>query len=207
VARPVTAPCEDAAVRSRLRRTRPPFATALVALVALVAALPRPAAAAPAAAADDPPPPARPNALQLDLGLAVVGLAYERIFHPRFATQLEAHVFGTWFGPIFDQPNVRGFGGQVRPSFFLTDDAPRGVYVAPYLRVNRVSATEGDEVGSGVGFSSGLFGGYSFLFAERVNLRIGAGAQYMSYVVDVAGTRVAFKTLFPALDLVVGYQF
>jgi hypothetical protein len=29
----------------------------------------------------------------------------------------------------------------------------------------------------------------------------------MSYVVDVAGTRVAFKTIFSALDLVPGYAF
>ena len=27
------------------------------------------------------------------------------------------------------------------------------------------------------------------------------------YVVPVAGTRVAFKTVFPAIDLVVGYVF
>ena len=153
------------------------------------------------------PPPSRPNAVQLDLGLGVVGLAYERPFHPRFATQLEAHIFGTWFGPIFGLPNVTGLGGQVRPTFFLTDDAPRGVYLAPYLRVNRVTATKNGAEGDAVGFSSGVFAGYSFVVAERVNFRIGAGAQYMSYVVDVAGERVAFKTVFPALDLVVGYLF
>ena len=151
--------------------------------------------------------PERPNAVQLDLGLAVIGLAYERVLHPRFATQLEAQIFGTWFGPLFDLPNLRGFGGQIRPSFFLTDDAPRGVYVAPYLRVDRVSATVSGASDTAVGFSAGAFGGYSLLLGERVNLRIGAGAQYMSYVVDVRGSRVAFKTLFPALDLVVGYVF
>jgi hypothetical protein len=159
------------------------------------------------AAAVESAPDVRPNAVQLDLGLGVIGLAYERTFHPRFATQFEAHVFGTWFGPIFDLPNVSGLGGQVRPTFFLTDDAPSGVYLAPYLRVNRVSATKNGAEGDAVGFSSGVFAGYSFVLAERVNFRIGAGAQYMSYVVDVAGERVAFQTVFPALDLVVGYLF
>jgi hypothetical protein len=153
------------------------------------------------------PPPTYPNAVQLDLGLGVIGLAYERALHARIAVQLEAHIFGTWFGPLFDLPNVRGFGGQIRPSFFLTDDGQRGLYVAPYVRVNRVSATANDATGHAVGFSTGIFGGYSIFFGEHVNLRIGAGAQYMSYVVDVAGTRVAFKTVFPALDLVLGYAF
>lgn len=165
-------------------------------------------ASASASASDgDATPASRPNAVQLDLGLAVIGLAYERILHPRVAVQLEAQIFGTWFGPIVDLPNMRGFGGQVRPSFFITDDAPRGVYLAPFTRVDRVSSTVNDVTGSAVGFSSGVFAGYSFLFAERVNLRVGAGAQYMSYVIDAAGTRIAFKTFFPGLDLVVGYQF
>ncbi len=145
--------------------------------------------------------------MQLDLGLAVVGLAYERVLSPRVALQLEAQVFGTWFGPAFDLPNLRGLGGQLRPSFFLTEDAPRGVYVAPFLRIDRVTATKDDLSGSAVGFSSGVFGGYSWLFAERVNLRLGAGVQYMAYDVPVGLERVRFRTLFPALDLVVGWVF
>ncbi|MBX3213381.1 MAG: hypothetical protein KF850_15195 [Labilithrix sp.] len=168
-------------------------------------------AAAPARAADDAAPaperPRRANAVQLDLGLAVVGLAYERLFDPRVALQVEAQIFATWFGPLVDLPNLRGVGGQVRPTIFLTDDGPRGVYAAPFLRIDRVTADKDGQSGHGVGFSTGAFVGYSFLLADRVNLRIGAGPQYMSYVVDVGRQRVAFQTLFPALDLVVGYVF
>ena len=149
----------------------------------------------------------RPNAVQLDLGLAVIGLAYERVFTSWFATQVEAQIFGTWFGPIFGEPRLSGFGGQVRPSFFLTENAPRGVYLAPFFRADRVGAEESGKTGNAIGFSSGAFAGYSFVFADRVNLRLGAGAQYISYVVDVDGTRVAFKTVFPAIDIVVGYLF
>lgn len=167
-----------------------------------------PAAAAPANAAE-PPPKAKPaHAIQADLGLAVVGLAYEHLFAPRVAMQFEAQIFGTWFGPIVDLPNLRGLGGQLRPTFFLTEDGPRGLYVAPFLRIDRVTAEKDGASGSGVGYSTGVFAGYSFLFGERVNLRVGGGAQYMSYVVDVAPQkRVAFKTPFPALDLVLGYVF
>jgi hypothetical protein len=159
------------------------------------------------APAPAPQRPDHPNAMQLDLGLAVVGVAYERTFAPWLAVQVEAQIFGTWFGPAVDLPNLSGLGGQVRPSFFVTDDAPRGIYIAPFVRVDRVSAEVNAAKGSAVGFSAGAFGGYSFLIADRVNLRFGAGAQYMSYVVDVSGTRVAFKTLFPGLDLVVGFVF
>jgi hypothetical protein len=163
---------------------------------------------------EEPPPvvapaehPHRPNAVQLDLGLAVVGLAYERAFARWMAVQVEAQIFGTWFGPIVDLPNLSGFGGQLRPSFFLTGDAPRGVYVAPYVRVDRVKGEINGASNSAVGWSAGTFVGYSVLLAERLNLRFGAGAQYMSYIVRVEGTRLAFKTVFPALDLVVGYVF
>lgn len=137
----------------------------------------------------------------------MVGLAYERFFTPHVATQLEAQVFGTWFGPIVDLPNMRGLGMQLRPSFFLTDEGPRGVYVAPFVRLDRVTAEKDGAKGSDFGYSVGIFGGYSFLFADRINLRIGGGGQYMSYVVDAGQQRVSFKTLFPALDLVVGYVF
>jgi hypothetical protein len=102
---------------------------------------------------------------------------------------------------------MRGFGGQVRPSIFLSEEGPKGVYVAPFVRVDRVTTDVNGTSGDTVGFSAGAFAGYSFLFGERVNLRIGAGAQYMRYVVEVNGATESFDTPFPALDLVLGYVF
>lgn len=144
------------------------------------------------------------HAVQLDLGMAVVGLAYERTLAPRLAIQLEGHVFGTWFGPSVDEPNLIGFGGGVRPTVFLTDDAPRGVYVAPFVRIDRVTVDEPGAT-SEWGYSTGVFGGYSWLFGDRFNVRVGAGAQWLAYEVFVGQRRASFKTFFPALDLVVGY--
>lgn len=152
---------------------------------------------------------------QADLGLGVVGLAYEYMFEWRVALQLEANIFGTWFGPAFsDLPNLRGLGGQIRPTFFLSDQAPGGIYVAPFVRMARVSGEDARGLrGTGIGWSVGSWIGYSFLFLEdRVNLRVGAGLQYMSYGVDIptgslTPVRQEFDTLYPALDLVVGYRF
>ncbi len=150
---------------------------------------------------------ARPNAIQLDLGLAVVGLAYERMVERRLALQVEAQIFGTWFGPIVDLPNFTGYGGQVRPTIFLTEDGPRGVYVSPFLRVNRVFKEIDGIDGSGVGFSTGAFAGYAFLLADRFQLRLGAGAQFMSYRVQAGSRLASFQSFFPGIDLVVGAAF
>jgi hypothetical protein len=156
-----------------------------------------------------PPPPheKHANAVQADLGLGVVGLAYERVLSPSVAIQIEANVFGTWWGPTFDLPHFRGAGGQVRPTFFVSGDAPRGVYVAPYVRGAAVSSTRDGHTGHGFGWSAGTFVGYSWMFGDSVNLRIGGGAQYMHYAVDAGPHRIEWKRLYPALDLVVGYTF
>lgn len=156
------------------------------------------------------PPPPRPvvhNAVQAELGLGVIGLAYERTLTDRVAVQVSLQAFGTWWGPFFDLPRFSGFGAQIRPTFFLTADAPRGVYLAPFFRSAAVSATANDVTGRGVGWSVGTFMGYSFVLGERWNVRVGAGAQYMSYAVDAGTTRIEWKRIYPALDLVVGYGF
>ena len=77
------------------------------------------------APAEQAPATSLANALQVDLGLAVIGLAYERVFAHRFAIQVELQGFGTWFGPLFDLPHVSGFGGQIRPTWFVLADAPQ----------------------------------------------------------------------------------
>jgi hypothetical protein len=156
---------------------------------------------------DVTPLPPHPNAIQADLGLGVVGLAYERTFASWVAVQVEAQVFGTWFGPALDKPFFRGVGGQLRPTLFLTDAAPSGVYFAPFVRVDRVRAEENGATGTTVGYSAGAWLGYSFVVSERVNVRLGAGVQYMDYVAEAQGQRLAFETVFPAIDVVIGYAF
>jgi len=192
-----------------------------VLLGAMVLGLSKPALAedaSPAPAAKKPEPEPRywwhrRHQVQADLGLGVIGLAYEYMFEQHVALQVEANVFGTWFGPIVDLPNFRGLGGQVRPTIFLNRNAPEGIYVAPYLRMARVSGEENGLRGTGIGWSIGTWIGYSLLFLDdRVNLRLGAGLQYMNYGVDIPTgslrpVRQEFSTLFPAIDLVVGYRF
>ena len=142
--------------------------------------------------------PARPRPqVQADLGLAVIGAAYEQPVGDHYAVQLEAQAFSTYFAPWFSAGDrVDGFGGQVRPTWFRRVDH-HGLYVAPWLRVDRVT----HDIAAGVGFAAGAFAGYAFA-AGPLDVRVGGGAQYMRYFAGPFG----LSTPFIALDLVVGYR-
>ena len=166
--------------------------TALFALApALFATLvdPRAASAEPSRAA--------PNAVAADLGLAVLGLGYERLLTPAVAIEVEAQYFSIWWA----EPHFRGFGAQLRPTFFPLGEGPRGLYLSPFGRVHRVTAEETS--GASVGASVGAFAGWAFVFGDWLDLRVGAGAQYMGYAIGA----VEWKKVYPALDLVVGLRF
>jgi hypothetical protein len=149
--------------------------------------------------AEPEPPPPR-HAVQLDLGLAVIGLAYERAVSPRLRVQLEAQYFDTWF----IEPHLRGAGLQVRPTVFVDRTPGRGLYLALYGRIDRVSATVAGQDGTGWARSVGGFAGYALPFAGRWDLRIGIGLQHLHYDLGVAGAEGVGDRLLPALDLVLG---
>src|SRR4051794_14576892 len=86
--------------------------------------------------------------VQLDLGLAVIGVDFEHHLGRHAAIQVGATIFSTYFAPWFDAGDkVMGFGGELRPTYFFAA-GERGWYIAPFLRVDRVTAPDVD--GSGV---------------------------------------------------------
>jgi hypothetical protein len=134
---------------------------------------------------------AAPAQLQIDGGLSVIGAGYERTVARDVALQGEAFVFGTYFLPWFDLgTDVKGGGIGMRLTIF-TDDAQRGFYLAPYARACIVTGNETAE-------TVGAFAGWIFGLSDKLDLRVGAGAQYM----DGPG----FNTGFIALDAVLGYR-
>lgn len=178
---------------------------------------------------EPPPPPARPPAanplpratvpelpvlpaprlrpqLQLDGGLSVIGPAYEQPIAAHLAIGLEAFVFGTYFLPWFDAgEDVKGFGGGLRATWFARTTG-RGLYVTPYVRVVGVD-DESLAHASGIGFTAGAFAGWAFALGARLDLRVGAGAQYIHFHADGPnGERLASSTPFVALDAVLGYR-
>ena len=144
--------------------------------------------------------------LQIDGGLSVIGPAYEHPIAQQIAVSVEAFVFGTYFLPWFDAgEQVRGFGGGVRPTWFANPSG-RGFYVAPYVRVVAVD-DESITGASGVGFTTGAFAGWAFALGDKLDLRIGGGAQYIHFHADGPdGERISTSTPFVALDAVLGYR-
>jgi hypothetical protein len=153
-----------------------------------------------------PVPPALSPSVQADLGLSVIGLGYEHPVAGQVSLQVEANLFSTWFAPVFDVgDDVIGFGGGVRATWFARETG-HGLYVTPYVRVSRVTGERDDEKGTGVGFSAGAFVGWALGLGEKIDLRLGAGAQYISYAVDTDAGEVEVKTPFVALDVLLAYK-
>jgi hypothetical protein len=141
------------------------------------------------------------NAIALDLGLHVVGIGYQRTLSKRVA------LFGAadWYVPWTQTKTLTATTGgvlRVRPFFYLTKDAPRGVWVSPFLQAGFANA-EGK-----TGFAGALGGsvGYSFLLAEHIYLAVGIGAQV--HAVRIRGARESsFFRPFVHIDAIAGYAF
>jgi hypothetical protein len=145
----------------------------------------------------------RKDSVNADVGLAVIGLGYHRVLHPRVEIQLQAQFFSPWFVT----PGVGGFGGQLRPYFFLSGSAPAGVYISPFVRAAYVLGRIGEVEGAGPAVSVGAAFGQSFLLARRVALRGGLGLQYLSYEVRSESATAKIQTLYPTIDLSLGITF
>ncbi len=148
----------------------------------------------------------RPSSIVADLGLTVVHLGYQHPIGRHLALSLTAGIFGTYFLPWFDLgDDVKGIGGGIRGTWFARESG-RGFYVAPYVRVQRVSGSHDDLDGSGPGFSAGAFAGWSFGLGEKLDLQLGLGAQYIYQYIDTSAGKQTSSTPFVAIDILVGYR-
>ncbi len=180
------------------------FAVRLVTVAATGAATVAATVAVAAGSASAEPSQLAPQ-VQADLGLSVIGAGYEHPIGEHISLQGELIVFGTYFLPWFDRgEDVKGLGLGVRPTWFQRSTG-RGLYVAPYVRVAGVDATSLTGFG-GLGIATGVFVGWAFGLSERLDLRVGGGAQYIYSSVDVPDATLRTSTPFVALDAVLGYR-
>ncbi len=100
---------------------------------------------------------------------------------------------------------MKGFGGGIRGTYFARESG-RGFYVAPYVRVQRVSGSHDDMDGSGPGFTAGAFAGWSFGLGNKLDLQLGLGAQYIYQYIDTAAGKQTSSTPFVAIDILLGYR-
>lgn len=149
--------------------------------------------------------PARADQIQADLGLSVIAAGYEHKLSTRTAIAVEGGIFGSYFLPWFDvgDKTVGGIGG-LRATLFAQSDN-RGLYVTPYMRTGYTKGEDEDTGMTGGGFvmTAGFFVGYVFRPLESLDLRVGAGAQYI-YIDGDNG--VDASTPFAALDFTLGYK-
>lgn len=144
--------------------------------------------------------------VQADVGLSVIQLAFEQPLAAHLSASLSAGIFGSYFLPWFDRgDDVIGVGGGARVTWFARTSG-RGLYVAPYVRVHRVSGEHEGMHGGGVGVTTGAFVGWAFGLGNRLDLRVGAGVQYIRHTLDIDPTTATTSTPFVALDLLVGYR-
>lgn len=165
-------------------------------------------AASGAASAEPSAEPALAPQVQLDFGLAVVGLGYEHPIASQLALQVEAQIFGTYFLPWFDAGDAgRGFGGELRATWFARPSG-HGLYVLAYGRLDAVSIERDELRGDGLAVSGGAAVGWSFRLSRRLDLRLGLGAQYIYQRADAdtGGARLGASTPFPTIDGILGYR-
>ncbi len=151
--------------------------------------------------------PVRPRPqIQADLGLSVIQAAYEHPFGRHIAASLSAGIFGSYFLPWFDRGDeVVGIGGGFRVTWFARETG-RGFYVAPYVRVHRVSGKHDDMQGTGLGMSTGVFAGWALGLTTRLDLRLGLGAQFIRHSIDTPAGASVTSTPFIAIDILLGYR-
>ncbi|MBK7075936.1 MAG: hypothetical protein IPH44_26945 [Myxococcales bacterium] len=157
-------------------------------------------------AAVSAPATAEPTALapqaHADLGLSVVGVGYERPVAGHVAVQAQGGIFGTYFLPWFDRGDrVQGLQLGARVTWFARASG-RGLYVAPYFRGVAVRGEVDGQTGQGLGFTAGAFAGWAIGLGERLDLRLGAGAQWIYFDADP----LAASTPFLAADILLGYR-
>jgi hypothetical protein len=156
---------------------------------------------APQPARADAPEQLRPQ-VQADLGLSVIYAAYEQPLADHIALGVAAGTFGTYFLPWFDAgDNVIGFGGGLRATWFRSTTG-HGLYLAPFVRANRVAGDKAGVHGTGLGGSVGLFAGWAFAVSHKIDVRLGGGVEY--FYIDAGPLQAS--TPFIALDLLVGYR-
>ena len=142
--------------------------------------------------------------LQADLGLAILGIGYERVMSPSWSLRVTGQYNRTWY----TDADLHAAAVEIRSFWFPMGHGPRGLYVAPFARVALVRAqSETVDPTTGPGWTAGVSAGYGFRLGRRLLLRLGAGFQYWDYEVDAEPENVGLKRPHIGLDLMLGYAW
>jgi hypothetical protein len=147
------------------------------------------------------PPPS--HLVLADLGLHVIGAGFQTTVSPHLALQLDADFYGPWTQSLANDHGAAATAGgviRVRPFFYLTRAALRGVWVSPFVQAGFAKGDVDHAVG--LAAAGGVSVGYAWLFPHDIALAIGVGVQY-----HYADTNPGFSSVWPHADFNIGYAF
>jgi hypothetical protein len=172
--------------------------------------------AAPCALGQAAPPPQTIEAPQAteapqtivlaDLGLHVVGAGVQRTVAPRVALQANLDWYVPWT-QTEEALDTMGFVLRLRPMFYLTDEAPEGFWISPFVQGGFATAEVAGESRVGLAAALGVSAGYALLLLDHLHLAIGAGGQYHAVVLPGPVSERSFRGAYPHADATVGYAF
>jgi hypothetical protein len=118
-------------------------------------------------------------------------IQYERKVSASSSLQLGFY----YSGFSIDNTKFSGFGLTPEYRFYLSDtEAPHGVYVAPFVRYQNFSVTNGPDKGTLTTVGGGLIIGKQWIFKEKIALDIFIGPKYSSRNVKVTSGTDTFDT-------------
>lgn len=102
--------------------------------------------------------------------------------------------------------NFTGFGAEAGYRFYFskTNEAPEGMYFAPYAGVNSYSYTGSSSVTKGMAFGGGVQGGYQWILDSGLAMDLYFG--YGFYTGGVSGVSTGTGGV-PKLGFAIGYAF
>ena len=148
---------------------------------------------------------------------AITGnIQYERALNEKMSVQLGGYfgTISTGFGADGNDAGISYTWYGITPEFryYVTNaskDAPRGLYVGPFVRYRNVTAKYDATLSTGetgaakasiTGIGGGAIIGYQFLFGDVVALDLFAGPQYTGWSVnaeaEATGEEVSYTGLF-----------
>ncbi len=152
------------------------------------------------------------NVALADLGLHVINVGYQRTVHPHVALQASIGLYTPWTQNI----NLLGLSGEanrgdctgyvlrVRPFFYLIKEAPRGLWVSPFVQGALAYQTAGSETVWGQVWAGGASVGWAWLPFDRLHIVFGLGGQFHA---SVFSKGPQFARFYPTLDGSLGWAF
>ncbi len=135
--------------------------------------------------------------------------AYEHALSDKSSLEIGANYFN------WKNLNLAGFGGEVAYHFYFSknNDAPEGIYAAPFLSANGLSYTYTEytytntvvKTDSAFGIGGGVKAGYQWIFDSGLALDLFFGYGYTSLKFKEADYN--YSGGLPRLGLSVGYAF